>query len=53
MQEAAELCAYSQEYLSLRARQGKLFSKKIGRNWYTTKRALHDYLTQQSVMKKY
>lgn len=50
MQEASELCSYSQEYLSLRARQGKLYSKKIGRNWFTTKRALHDYLKQQSIL---
>ncbi len=50
MQEASEFCSYSQEYLSLRARQGKLFSKKLGRNWYTTKKALQDYLSQQSVL---
>ena len=50
MQEASEACSYSQEYLSLRARQGKLFSKKIGRNWYTPRKALNDYLAQQSVL---
>ena len=49
IQEASELCLYSQEYLSLRARTGKLYAKKIGRNWYTTKKALRDYLAKQTV----
>ena len=44
MLEASRLCAYSQEYLSLLARRGKLFSKKFGRNWYTTREAVDDYL---------
>ena len=35
---------YSQEYLSLRARQGKLKATKIGRNWITTKEWLDEYL---------
>ena len=46
--EASEKCEYSQEYLSLRARQGKLKSKKIGRNWYTTESWLHEYLKNYS-----
>ena len=49
MLEASRLCAYSQEYLSLLARRGKLFSKKFGRNWYTTREAVDDYLKTQSV----
>ena len=49
MLEASKLCAYSQEYLSLLARRGKIFSKKIGRNWYTTREAIEDYLKTQSV----
>ena len=35
---------YSQEYLSLRARQGKLKAIKLGRNWVTTKKWIDDYL---------
>jgi Fic family protein len=35
--------AYSQEYLSLRARQGMLEAVKIGRTWYSSKRALAQY----------
>jgi hypothetical protein len=44
LQEAGEYCNYSQEYLSLRSRQGKLKSVKIGRNWVTTKEWLREYL---------
>lgn len=40
---------YSQEYLSLRARQGRLDAVKIEDNWYSSKRALKDY--QRSIQK--
>ena len=43
LQEAAQYCGYSQEYLSLRARQGKLKAVKIGRNWVTTKEWVQGY----------
>jgi len=43
LQDATRFCNYSQEYLSLRARQGKLKSVKLGRNWVTTKEWLVDY----------
>lgn len=49
LREAAELAPYSQDYLSLLARTGKLEAIKRGRNWVTTRRALHAYL--QSVGK--
>jgi Fic family protein len=35
--------SYSQEYLSLRARQGVLNAVKIGRVWHSTSRALREY----------
>lgn len=35
---------YSQEYLSLRARQGVLDAMKIGKRWHTSRRALDTYL---------
>lgn len=44
--EAATYCNYSQDYLSLRARQGKLKSKKFGRNWVTTRQWLEEYIKQ-------
>ena len=47
--EVAKTTPYSQEYLSLLARQGKLPAKKFGRNWYTTQEALNGYLTNQGL----
>ena len=44
LQKATKYCPYSQDYLSLRARQGKLKSIKIGRNWVTTKEWIEEYL---------
>jgi len=44
LQEATKYCNYSQEYLSLRARQGKLKAEKIGRNWVTKKEWIVKYL---------
>jgi hypothetical protein len=44
LREAINHCSYSQEYLSLRARQGKLKAIKFGRNWVTRKDWLDDYL---------
>lgn len=49
LREAAKLVPYSQDYLSLLARTGKLEAKKQGRNWVTTRQALETYL--QSVDK--
>lgn len=46
LQEATKLCQYSQEYLSLRARQGKIKSIKFGRNWVTKKEWLDEYLSK-------
>jgi hypothetical protein len=42
--EATKYCNYSQEYLSLRARNKKLKSVKVGRNWMTTVGWLNEYL---------
>ena len=35
---------YGQEYISLLARRGKIDAHKEGRNWYTTKKAIEDYI---------
>ena len=43
--DASKLCRYSQEYLSLLARKGKLETIRLGRNWVTTKKALEEYIT--------
>jgi len=47
LREAAQGTPYSQEYLSLLARIGRLEAVKRGRNWYTTRRAVEAY--QRSV----
>ncbi len=52
LQEATKYCNYSQEYLSLRARQGKLKAVKMGRNWVTTKEWLAEYLEKVKEYKK-
>ncbi|MCK5644634.1 MAG: Fic family protein [Gammaproteobacteria bacterium] len=44
LKELAKTSSYSQDYLSLRARQGKLDAVKIGRVWHSTKKALKDYM---------
>lgn len=45
LKELTEISRYSQQYLSLRARQGKLDAVKIGRVWYSSKSALGEYCT--------
>lgn len=45
--QAAQDTPYSQEYLSLLVRKGKLDGRKFGRNWYTTKIALQEYAARQ------
>jgi len=52
LQEAAKTCKYSQEYLSLRARTGKLKAVKIGRNWMTKKEWLNVYIYNNERYKK-
>lgn len=51
LSEAAGHTPYTQEYLSLRARQGKLRAVKSGRSWVTTLGWLDDYLEQVSEAK--
>jgi len=48
LKEASKHCEYSQEYLSLRARQGKLKAVKLGRNWSTTKKWLQEYAKKET-----
>lgn len=42
---------YSQEYISLLARQGKIDAHKEGRNWYTTKKAIEEYIANRKRMR--
>lgn len=52
LQEATGFCPYTQEYLSLRARQGKLKAVKTGRNWKTTELWVRRYLEEASDQEK-
>jgi hypothetical protein len=53
LQEATTYCQYSQEYLSLRARSGKLRAVKLGRNWTTKKEWLDEYFATVENYKEY
>lgn len=48
LKELAKESPYSQEYLSLRARQGALDSVKLSGVWHSTKRALKEYIRRGS-----
>ena len=49
LQETSKISPYSQEYLSLLARQGRLKCKKFGRTWYTTVENLQEYIKSQGI----
>lgn len=42
--EAAKITNYSQDYISLLCRQGKLRAEKLGRNWVTKKEWVYSYI---------
>lgn len=44
LKEAAKYCEYSQEYLSLLARKGRIAAVKINKNWMTTREAIEEYI---------
>jgi len=44
LRELATGTPYSQEYLSLRARQGAIDAIKMGKVWHSTRRALEEYI---------
>ncbi len=46
LKELATETPYSQEYLSLRARQGLLDAVKIGKTWHSSRRAVEQYLSK-------
>ncbi|MBN1133646.1 MAG: Fic family protein [Methanosarcinaceae archaeon] len=46
LRELAPETPYSQDYLSLRARQGLLDAVKIGNKWHTSRRSIEQYLSE-------
>jgi len=47
LSQAAEFSGLTQPHLALLIRQGKLWGKKIGRNWVTTEIAVREYMAQE------
>jgi excisionase family DNA binding protein len=45
--KAAKGTPYTQEYLSLLARKGRIEAIKIGRNWHIKKEAIEEYTKQK------
>jgi len=52
LSEAAKLTDYSQDYISLLCRKGKMEAKKFGRNWVTTKEWVYDYANKEKNKKE-
>lgn len=48
LSQLAKYSPYSAEYLSLRARQGKLRAKKINGAWHSSLKDIQDYQLQQA-----
>ena len=47
LSEASEMSGLTQPHLALLVRQGKLWGRKIARNWVTSKSALNEYVAQE------
>ena len=45
LQEAAKLSGLSYSHLRRLARQGDIWAKKLGNNWFTTEQAVSKYLS--------
>jgi len=52
LSKLAEKTVYSQEYLSLLARQGKLAAAKEGRRWHSSLKAIKDYKQKRERKRK-
>lgn len=46
LREAAELCGLSHSHLRLLIRQGDIWGKKMGRDWFTNAQAVREYLAR-------
>jgi excisionase family DNA binding protein len=44
LSEAAEISGLSAGHLNHLVRKGELWGKKLGRNWFTTKQAVKEYI---------
>jgi hypothetical protein len=46
LSQAAEISGLSPSHLRLLVSNGELWGKKLGRNWFTTQKAISDYLSR-------
>ena len=46
LSEAAELSGFTTRHLRHLAKNGDIWAKKLGRNWFTTAKAINEYLAQ-------
>ena len=46
LKEAAGLSGFSYGHMRYLARNGEIWARKLGRDWFTTKKAVEDYLAQ-------
>jgi len=46
LSEAAKLSGLSHSHLRLLARKGEIWVKWLGRGWFTTEKAVHEYLAR-------
>jgi len=46
LSEAAELSGFTTRHLRLLATDGEIWARKLGRNWFTTARAVQKYLSR-------
>jgi len=46
LRDAAELSGLSHSHLRLLVRRGEIRGKKMGRDWFTTAQAVHEYLAR-------
>lgn len=50
--EAAAQSGLSHSHLRLLARTGKIQARRMGRDWFTTKKAVAEYLKEQEELRK-
>ena len=46
LEEAAEISGFTTRHLRTLARNGNIWARKLGRNWFTTAQAVREYLAR-------
>lgn len=45
LKEAAEISGFTPRHIRRLAQTGKIYAKRMGRDWFTTKNSIQEYLT--------